>query len=83
MIKYVLFGAAMFFAALFVLSTMYGFVWQMTDTMQGVHQDERIVLWTYIAFIGGLVGWIASTFALVMVDELDGVDADDELSVTE
>lgn len=83
MVKYVLFGAAIIFAALFVMSTLYGFVWQMTDVMQGVHQNANIVMWTYIAFCGGLIGWILSTFALVLVDELDGVDVDDELSVTE
>ena len=83
MVKYVLFGAAIIFAALFVMSTLYGFVWQMTDAMQGVHQDAKIVMWTYISFCGGLIGWILSTFALVLVDELDGVDVDDELSATE
>lgn len=83
MVKYVLFGAAIIFAALFVMSTLYGFVWQMTDVMQGVHQNANIVMWTYISFCGGLIGWILSTFALVLVDELDGVDVDDELSATE
>lgn len=83
MTKYILFGAAMIFAALFVLSTLYGFVWQMTDTMRGVHQSASIVMWTYLAFGGGLIGWILSTFALVMVDELDGVNDDDELSAIE
>ncbi len=80
--KYLLFGAAIVFAALFVLSTMYGFIWQMTDTMQGTHQDAEIVLWTYVSFGVGLVGWIASTFVLVLIDELDGVDYDDELDAT-
>ena len=83
MVKYVLFGAAIIFAALFVMSTLYGFVWQMTDAMQGVHHDAKIVMWTHVSFCGGLVGWILSTFALVLVDELDGVDVDDDLSVTE
>lgn len=81
--KYLLFGVALIFAALFVLSTMFGFIWQMTDTMQGISQDAQIALWTHLCFGVGLVGWIASTFALVLVDELDGVDYDDELDAIE
>lgn len=81
--KYILFGVALFFAALFVLSTLVGFVFNMKDVMQGVDADASIILCSYAFTAIGLVGWIASSFWLVLLDELDGVNPDDELSVTE
>ncbi len=81
--KYVLFGVALLFAALFVLSTFVGFIFNMTDMMQGTNTDALAIKWSYAISTIGLLGWIASSFWLVLLDERDGVNPDDELAATE
>lgn len=83
MSKYILFFIALLFATIFVLSTLYGFIWQVEAAFTGVEQAHNVVLYTYAAFVGGLVGWVVSTIYLVVIDETDGVNEDDELDVDE
>lgn len=83
MSKYILFSIALLFATIFVLSTLYGFIWQVEAAFSGVEQTHNVVLYTYAAFVGGLVGWVVSTIYLVVIDETDGVNEDDELDVDE
>lgn len=81
--KHCLFLIAMVFAALFVCSTLFGFVLNMVGLFNGSASEDAIAFQSYISTGIGLIGWIVTSLTLVLVDELDGVDADDELSVTE
>lgn len=81
--KHCLFGVAMVFAMLFVCSTLFGFVWNMVGLFTGNASEEATAVQSYVFTGIGLIGWILTSLSLVVVDELDGVDYDDELSVTE
>lgn len=77
--KYSLFLVALCFAALFVMSSLFGFTWNIVDLLNGNTAHEQVVATqTYWATCVGLVGWIITSLALVMVDELDGENFDDE-----
>lgn len=76
-LKHCLFGVALFFAAMFVLSTLVGFVWNMVGALNGSTQEATTVLYSYYATGIGLVGWIIASLTLVLVDELDGENADE------
>lgn len=75
--KHCLFGIALVFAAMFILSTLVGFVWNMVGALNGNVQEEIIAMRSYYATGIGLVGWIITSLILVLVDETDGEDADD------
>lgn len=70
--KLVLFGVAIAFAALFVLSTMVAFIGETTSLLHG---DVNAHLSTSFAMMGvGIMGWIVTTLILVAIDECDGDD---------
>lgn len=81
--KHCLFAVAMVFAALFVCATLFGFVWNMVGLFTGNASEEATAVQSYVFTGIGLIGWILTSLSLVVIDELDGVDYDDELSVTE
>lgn len=76
--KHFLFGVAILFAALFVMSSLFGFAWNVVGLLRGNGNEELTALHSYYATGVGLVGWIFTSLALVMVDELDGENFDDE-----
>lgn len=77
--KHSLFAVALLFAALFVMSSLFGFAFNIVGLLNGINvQEEVIATQTYWATGVGLVGWIVTSLALVMVDELDGENFDDE-----
>lgn len=77
--KYGLFAVALTFAALFVMSSLFGFAWNIVGLLNGsTVQEELVAVQTYWATGIGLVGWIITSLALVAVDELDGENFDDE-----
>lgn len=77
--KYCLFAIALVFAALFVMSSLFGFAWNIVGLLTDSNvQEEAVTVQTYWATGIGLVGWIITSLALVAVDELDGENFDDE-----
>lgn len=81
--KHCLFFIAIIFASLFVCSTLFGFVWNVVGLITSNVSEETTAIQSYLFTGVGLVGWIVTSLVLVLVDELDGVDFDDELSLTE
>lgn len=77
--KYGLFAVALLFAAIFVMSSLFGFAWNIVGLLNGNAQEELTAIQSYYATGVGLVGWIITSLALVMTDELDGENPDDEL----
>lgn len=76
--KYGLFVVAILFAAVFVMSSLFGFAWNVVGLLNGNAQEELTALHSYYATAVGLIGWIITSLALVMVDEFDGENFDDE-----
>lgn len=76
--KYSLFGIALVFAALFVMSSLFGFAWNIVGLLNGSHQEEAVAIQSYWATGIGLVGWIITSLTLVVVDELDGANFDED-----
>lgn len=68
--KICLFAVALAFASLFVMSGLVGFVWGMVDLLNETGGDF-INMKTHLYTVVGLAGWIASSLALVYVDESD------------
>lgn len=76
--KYGMFAVALLFAAVFVMSSLFGFAWNIVGLLTGGAQEESVALHSYYATGVGLVGWIVTSLALVLTDELDGENFDDE-----
>lgn len=69
--KHCLFLIALLFASLFVMSTLCGFVLSMIGLFTGSASEEAIAVQSYLFTGIGLVGWIATSLALVLADEHD------------
>lgn len=76
--KHFLFGMAILFAALFVMSSLFGFAWNVVGLLKGTGNEELTALHSYYATGVGLVGWIITSLALVLVDEFDGENFDEQ-----
>ena len=76
--KYGLFAVALLFAALFVMSSLFGFAWNIVELLRGHANENLTALHSYYVTGIGLAGWITTSFILVAVDEEEGGDYDDE-----